>query len=73
MKMDKNIEERIKRIKSKNDASEEIKKAAKEANVPLWKVAYVLELHPTTLSSKLHLLTDAQKEEILAIIEALKE
>ncbi len=73
MKMDKNIEERIKRMKSKNDASEEIKKAAKEANVPLWKVAYVLELHPTTLSIKLHLLTDERKEEILAIIEALKE
>lgn len=55
-------------------ANNEIRKAAKSARVPFWRLAEYMEISETAMSRKLrHELSDSEREEMLAAIEELKE
>ena len=55
-------------------ANETIKREAKKARVPLWKIAEQLEITPTTLSVWFrHELSRERQREIFEIIEQLKQ
>lgn len=56
------------------NANEDLKKAMKESNIPMWKIAYEYGYTDSTFSKKLRKeFSKSEKNKILKIIEKLKE
>jgi hypothetical protein len=52
----------------------EIRKAAKGAGVPLWRIAYAMGITDFTMSRKLHKpFSQAEKERVIQIIDSLRD